>query len=157
MHELENRGNSKVQKLPVLRCRRRRKWRRNIRKWCVCIIFKRTDKNVGLHQNALESVGPPAPAWKGRRGRSAFIFCILEVLALDNPRTTAYNKDKERRYPCKRLAPHQLSITKVMTATGWKRWAVISFCAFSFVFLCLTIRARLPIIKIRKGADRANG
>ena len=25
LHELENRGNSKVQKLPVLRCRRRRK------------------------------------------------------------------------------------------------------------------------------------
>ena len=79
------------------------------------------------------------------------------ILVLDNLRTTAYNKDKERRYPCKRLAPHQSSITKVMTATGWKRWAVISFCAFSFVFLCLTIRVRLPIIKIRKGADRANG
>lgn len=47
-----------------------------------------------------------------------FIFCILEVLALDNPRTAAYNKVKERRYPCKRLAPHQSSITKVMTATG---------------------------------------
>ena len=27
----------------------------------------------------------------------------------------------------------------------------------SFVSLCLTIRARLSIIKIRKGADRANG
>ena len=26
------------------------------------LLFKRTDKNVGLHQNALESVGPPAPA-----------------------------------------------------------------------------------------------
>ena len=26
------------------------------------LFFKRTDKNVGLHQNALESVGPPAPA-----------------------------------------------------------------------------------------------
>ena len=74
------------------------------------------------------------------------------ILVLDNPRTTVYNKDKERRYPCKRLAPHQSSITKVMTATGWKRWAVISFCAFSFVFLCLTIHVRLSIIKIRKGA-----
>ena len=126
-------------------------------KWCICIVFKRTDKNVGLHQNALESVGPPAPAWKGRRGRFVFIFCVLGILALDNPRTTVYNKDKERRYPCKRLAPHQSSITKVMTATGWKRWAVISFCAFSFVFLCLTIRVRLSIIKIRKGAIRANG
>jgi len=26
------------------------------------LFFKRTDKNVGLHQNALESVEPPAPA-----------------------------------------------------------------------------------------------
>ena len=26
------------------------------------LLFKRTDKNVGLHQNALESVEPPAPA-----------------------------------------------------------------------------------------------
>ena len=26
------------------------------------LLFKRTDKNVGLHQNALESVGLPAPA-----------------------------------------------------------------------------------------------
>jgi hypothetical protein len=76
------------------------------------------DKNVGLHQNALESVGPPASAFSGWGGRSVFIFCILEVLALDNPRTAVYNKDKERRYPCKRLAPHQSSITKVMTATG---------------------------------------
>lgn len=97
------------------------------------LFFKRADKSVGLHQNALESVGPPASAFSGWGGRSIFIFCILEVLALDNPRTTAYNKDKERRYPCKRLAPHQFkSLQKVMTATGWKRWAVISFCAFSF-------------------------
>ena len=62
------------------------------------LFFKRTDKNFGLHQNALENVGPPAPAWKGRSGRSVFIFCILEVLALDNPRTAVYNKDKERRW-----------------------------------------------------------
>ena len=26
------------------------------------LFFKRTDENVGLHQNALESVEPPAPA-----------------------------------------------------------------------------------------------
>ncbi len=26
------------------------------------LLFKRTDKNVGLHQNALENVGPSAPA-----------------------------------------------------------------------------------------------
>ena len=129
------------------------------------------DKNVGLYQNALENVGPPATAWKGRSGWSVFIFCIpvldnphttvlnkdkerrwlhsgqlplsvshfekhdrrsledyrgghfflcffLCTLVLDNPRTAVYNKNKERRYPCKRLAPHQSSITKVMTATG---------------------------------------
>ena len=56
------------------------------------------DENVGLHQNALENVGPPATAWESRSGRSVFIFCILEVLALDNPRTAVYNKDKERRW-----------------------------------------------------------
>ena len=26
------------------------------------LFFKRTDKNVGLHQNALENVGSSAPA-----------------------------------------------------------------------------------------------
>ena len=30
------------------------------------------------------------------------------LLVLDNPRQAVYNKDKERRCPCKRLAPHQL-------------------------------------------------
>lgn len=62
------------------------------------LFFKRTDKNVGLHQNALESVGPPASAFSGWGGRSVFIFCILEVLTLDNPRTAVYNKVKERRW-----------------------------------------------------------
>lgn len=52
----------------------------------------------------------------------------------------------------------QCHILRNMTAGVWKTiGAVISFCDFSFVRLCLTIRARLPIIKIRKGADRANG
>ena len=62
--------------------------------------------------------GRPTQPEKAEAGGPFFIFCILEVLALDNPRTAVYNKDKERRYPCKRLAPHQSSITKVMTATG---------------------------------------
>ena len=48
----------------------------------------------------------------------------------------------------------QCHILRNMTAGVWKTiGAVISFCAFSFVFLCLTIRARLSIIKLRKGAD----
>ena len=71
-----------------------------------------------------------ATGWK--RWAVIFLCFFLCILVLDNPRTAVYNKNKERRYPCKRLAPHQSSITKVMTATGWKRWAVISFCAFSF-------------------------
>ena len=99
------------------------------------LFFKRTDENVGLHQNALESVGPPAPAWKGRSGRSVFIFCVLGILALDNPRTTVYNKDKERRYPCKRLAPHQSSITKVMTVTE------LGNCGRSFLFVLFPFAA----------------
>lgn len=45
---------------------------------------------------------PPQPE-KAEAGGPFFIFCIL---VLDNPRTAAYNKVKERRYPCKRLAPH---------------------------------------------------
>ena len=64
-----------------------------------------------------------------------FIFCILEVLALDNPRTAADNKVKERRYPCKRLAPHQSSITKVMTATE------LGNCGRSFLFVLFPFAA----------------
>ena len=64
-----------------------------------------------------------------------FIFCILEVLALDNPRTADYNKVKERRYPCKRLAPHQSSITKVMTATE------LGNCGRSFLFVLFPFAA----------------
>jgi hypothetical protein len=52
------------------------------------------------------------------RGGHFFLCFFLCTLVLDNPRTAVYNKNKERRYPCKRLAPHQSSITKVMTATG---------------------------------------
>ena len=32
--------------------------------------------------------------------------------ALDNPRADVYNKDKERRCPCKRLAPHRHTVKK---------------------------------------------
>ena len=75
---------------------------------------------------------PPQPE-KAEAGGPFFIFCIP---VLDNPHTTVYNKDKERRYPCTRLAPHQFkSLQKVMTATGWKRWAVIFLC----FFLCILV------------------
>lgn len=59
-----------------------------------------------------------AGVWKTIGAVISFCAFFLCILVLDNPRTTVYNKDKERRYPCKRLAPHQSSITKVMTATG---------------------------------------
>ena len=61
-----------------------------------------------------------------------FFLCIL---VLDNPRAAAYNKDKERRYPCKRLAPHQSSITKVMTATE------LGNCGRSFLFVLFPFAA----------------
>ena len=77
---------------------------------------------------------PPQPE-KAEAGGPFFIFCILEVLALDNPRTAAYNKVKERRYPCKRLAPHQSSITKVMTATE------LGNCGRSFLFVLFPLYA----------------
>ena len=87
-------------------------------------------KRLAPHQfKSLQKV-MTATGWK--RWAVIFLCFFLCILVLDNPRTAVYNKNKERRYPCKRLAPHQSSITKVMTATGWKRWAVISFCAFSF-------------------------
>ena len=55
---------------------------------------------------------------------------------LDNPRTAVYNKDKERRYPCKRLAPHQSSITKVMTATELGNCGRSFFLSFFRIVLC---------------------
>ena len=78
---------------------------------------------------------PPQPE-KAEAGGPFFIFCILEVLALDNPRTAVYNKDKERRYPCKRLAPHQFkSLQKVMTATE------LGNCGRSFLFVLFPFAA----------------
>lgn len=39
------------------------------------LFFERTDKNVGLHQNALENVGPTAPSLK--RPKRAVRFYLL--------------------------------------------------------------------------------
>lgn len=66
------------------------------------LLFKRTDKNVGLHQNALENVDRPPQPEKAEAGGPFLSFVF------------------------------------------WKFWR-------------LTIRARLSIIKLRKGAIRANG
>ena len=54
----------------------------------------------------------------------------LSAKRIPYPRTAVYNKDKERRYPCKRLAPHQFkSLQKVMTATE------LGNCGRSFLFV----------------------
>ena len=71
----------------------------------------------------------------GVLGGHFFLCFFLCILVLDNPRTTAYNKDKERRYPCKRLAPHQSSITKVMTVTE------LGNCGRSFLFVLFPFAA----------------
>ena len=63
-------------------------------------------------------------------GRRNFSGCrIRERSALDNLRADVYNKDKERRCPCKRLVPHRHMVKK-NDRHGWKRWAVISFCRY---------------------------
>ena len=69
-------------------------------------------------------------------GGHFFLCFFLCIPVLDNPRTTVYNKVKERRYPCKRLAPHQSSITKVMTATGL---GVLGGHFFLCFFLCILV------------------
>ena len=111
-------------------------------------------KSVGIQQNATESVGFVV-------GRRNFSGCrIKEQSALDNPRADVYNKDKERRCPCKRLAPHRLLITKSNDRQS------LGDCGRSFLFVViaiivrdprLTIRVLTSIIEIRKGAVRANG
>ena len=69
-------------------------------------------------------------------GGHFFLCFFLCILVLDNPRTTVYNKDKERRYPCKRLAPHQFkSLQKVMTATE------LGNCGRSFLFVLFPFAA----------------
>ena len=69
-------------------------------------------------------------------GGHFFLCFFLCILVLDNPRTAVYNKDKERRYPCKRLAPHQFkSLQKVMTALG------LEGCGRSFLFVLFPFAA----------------
>ena len=95
------------------------------------LFFKRTDENVGLHQNALESVGPPASAFSGWGGRSVFIFCILEVLTLDNPRTAVYNKVKERRWLHSGQRPFWMSdFIRKNDRSGWEVWGGHFSCHF---------------------------
>ena len=103
-------------------------------KWRWNAIYEMKHKSVEIQQNATESVGWAVCIWKDTGGfvvgRRNFLGCrIKERSALDNPRADVYNRDKERRCPCKRLAPHRHMVKK-NDRHGWKRWAVISFCRY---------------------------
>ena len=90
-------------------------------------------KRLAPHQSSITKV--MTATGLGVLGGHFFLCFFLCILVLDNPRTTVYNKDKERRYPCKRLAPHQSSITKVMTATE------LGNCGRSFLFVLFPFAA----------------
>ena len=86
-------------------------------KWRWNAIYEIKHKSVGIQQNATESVGWAVCVRKDTDGfvigRRNFSGCrIRERSALDNPRADVYNKDKERRCPCKRLAPHRHMVKK---------------------------------------------
>jgi hypothetical protein len=115
------------------------------------------DKNVGSHRNALENVGPPQPE-KAEAGGPFLSFVFWKFWRLTIRARLPIIKIRKGAGCTVVSALSQYHILRNMTAGVWKTiGAVISFCAFSFVRLCLTIRARLSIIKIRKGAIRANG
>ena len=90
-------------------------------------------KRLAPHQSSITKV--MTATGLGVLGGHFFLCFFLCILVLDNPRTAVYNKDKERRYPCKRLAPHQSSITKVMTATE------LGNCGRSFLFVLFPFAA----------------
>ena len=68
---------------------------------------------------------------------------IKERSALDNLRADVYNKDKERRCPCKRLAPHRLLITK---SNGRQS---LGDCGRSFLFVVIAIIVRNPPCNVK--------
>ena len=71
---------------------------------------------------------PPQPE-KAEAGGPFFIFCIP---VLDNPHTTVYNKDKERRCPHSGQLP-SLSVTlENMTAEVWDAWGGHFSCHYFF-------------------------
>ena len=91
-------------------------------------------KRLAPHQSSITKV--MTATGLGVLGGHFFLCFFLCILVLDNPRTTVYNKDKERRYPCKRLAPHQFkSLQKVMTATE------LGNCGRSFLFVLFPFAA----------------
>ena len=73
---------------------------------------------------------PPQPE-KAEAGGPFFIFCILEVLALDNPRTAVYNKDKERRWLHSGQLPFWMSdFIRKNDRSGWEVWGGHFSCHF---------------------------
>ena len=91
-------------------------------------------KRLAPHQSSITKV--MTATGLGVLGGHFFLCFFLCILVLDNPRTAVYNKDKERRYPCKRLAPHQFkSLQKVMTATE------LGNCGRSFLFVLFPFAA----------------
>ena len=73
---------------------------------------------------------PPQPE-KAEAGGPFFIFCILEVLALDNPRTAVYNKDKERRWLRSGQLPFWMSdFIRKNDRSGWEVWGGHFSCHF---------------------------
>jgi hypothetical protein len=67
---------------------------------------------------------------------------IKERSALDNPRADVYNKDKERRCPCKRLAPHRHMVKK----NDRHRFGD---CGRSFLFVVIAIIVRDPPCNVK--------
>ena len=93
---------------------------------------------------------PPQPE-KAEAGGPFFIFCILEVLALDNPRTAVYNKDKERRWLHSGQLPFWMSdFIRKNDRSGWEVWGGHFLCQSSelcFV-LGLSRKTSLTIIHV---------
>ena len=111
-------------------------------KWRWNAIYGMKHKSVGIQQNATESVGWAVCIWKDTDGfavgRRNFSGCrIRERSALDNPRADVYNRDKERRCPCKRLAPHRHMVKKNDRQGLWD-------IGRSFLFVVIAIIVRNP-------------
>ena len=124
-------------------------------KWRWNAICEMKRKSVGIQQNATENVGWATCIWKDTGGfvvgRRNFSGCrIREQSALDNPRADVYNKDKERRCPCKRLAPHRLLITKSNDRQGL--WDI----GRSFLFVVIAIIVRNPPCNVKSDMHDLN-
>ena len=71
-----------------------------------------------------------ATVWETVGGHFFFAAICRAKSSLDNPRADVYNKDKERRCPHSGQLPSSGVTLENMTATVWKRWAVIFLVIF---------------------------